>query len=116
MDAPTSTDLERAFFSLPDHERERIIRHGVALRAADLQKRLFLANSKVRAFAEHYRTTLEQLEKAGLPDNASLEMHEDYIQWRHWAGVVHQVTQTIAALQHLAHQGIPGEAFLDAGD
>lgn len=109
MDATTFTDLERAFSSLPRTERERIIRHGVALHVADLQKRLFLAESKVRSFAECYQTTLAQLEEAGLPDDASITMHEDYIQWRHWARVAHQVTQHIDALQHLAHQGIPLE-------
>ena len=116
MDATAFTDLERMFSSLPSAEREKIIRHGAALRMINLRQRLFLAESKMRSFAERYQTTLEQLEDAGLPDDASLEMHEDYIQWRHWVAVVCQVTQDINALQLIVHQGIPGEAPLDAGD
>lgn len=116
MDATNFADLERAFFSLPLPERERIIRHGVALRMTDLRKRLFLAESKARSFAERYRTTLEQLEDAGLPDDAGIEMHEDYIQWRHWASVARQVTLDIDALQYLARQGVSSETLSDVSD
>ena len=46
MDTEMTTALERAFSALSPEERETIIRHGVALRVADLKKRLFLAESK----------------------------------------------------------------------
>ena len=46
MDTEMMTAIERAFSALSREERETIIRHGVALRVADLKKRLFLAESK----------------------------------------------------------------------
>lgn len=115
MNTKNLTHLERAFASLPPEERERIIRHGVALRMLDLRNRLSLAESKVRHFEAQYGTTLEQIDARGLPDNASYEMHEDYILWHHWAEVTKKVAQDIAALQEIAQQGLLGEATTDGG-
>lgn len=116
MSTDALTEIERVFASLPRTERETIIRQGVVLRTTDLQKQLFLAESKLRWFSERYHTTLEQLEANGLPDDASMELHEDYILWRHWATVARQTAQDIAALQTIAHLGIPVEATADVGD
>jgi hypothetical protein len=116
MSTDTLTDIERVFSSLPRAEREKIILHGVVLRMTDLQKRLFLAESKLRWFSERYHTTLEQLEADGLPDDASIELHEDYILWRHWTTVARQTAQDIAALQAIARLGIAVEAASDGGD
>ena len=116
MDTEMMTALERAFSALSPEERETIIRHGVVLRVADRQKRLFLAESKLRAFAERYHTTLEQLDATGLPDDASYEMHEDYIMWHHWAAVAQKVAQDIQALQDIAQQGLFGTAIADVGN
>jgi hypothetical protein len=116
MDTEMLTALERAFLALSREERETIIRHGVALRVADLKKRLFLAESKIRSIGERYQTTLEQLEADGLPDDASYEMHEDYIMWHHWAAVAQQVTQDLQALQEIAQQGLVGKAIVDVGN
>lgn len=116
MSSVAMTTIEKAFLSLPQAERETIIRHGVAFRMADLRKRLFLAESKVRHFEEQYQTTLEHLDTAGLPDDASYEMHEEYILWHHWATVVQKVTQEIDSLQDIARQGLQGGAVANAGD
>lgn len=116
MDTEMMTALERAFSTLSREERETIIRHGVALRVAALKQRLFLAESKIRSFAERYQTTLEQLDAAGLPDDASYEMHEDYIMWHHWAAVAQQVAQDMQTLQEIAQQGLFGKAIADVGN
>lgn len=97
---------EQAFLSLPREEREVIISHGTALRLSDLNKRNFLATSKVRQFEEKYHMTLLQLEEEGLPDNATYEMHEDYIMWRHWTSVADKIAKHISALEEIAQQGL----------
>lgn len=106
MNTDVVTHIEQAFSALPRAEREAIIRHGVALRVADLRHRFFLAESKVRAFAERYQVTLEQWEATGLPDDASIDMHEDYILWRHWTAVARHTAQDLAALQEIAQHGL----------
>ncbi len=109
MDRDTATAIEENFLTLPRNEREMIIRHGVALRLSELRKRLFLAQSKTRQFEEKYRTTLAQLESRGLPDDASHEMHEDYLMWRHWTETARKLDADIASLQEIARHGLRWE-------
>lgn len=109
MSSELTTTIEKTFWSLPRDERDAIIRHGVALRMSELNKRLFLAESKIRHFEEKYQTPLEQLESQGLPDDVGFEMHEDYIMWHHWTEVVHKTRTDIASLQEIAQHGIGPE-------
>jgi hypothetical protein len=97
---------EEVFLSLPLEEREMIISHGTAVRLSDLKKRHFLATSKMQYFEEKYNTTLPKLESEGLPDDASYEMHEDYIMWRHWAKVADNIVQNIGFLEEIMQQGL----------
>ena len=109
-------EMEKAFQLLPPAEREAVISHGVALRLSDLKKRLFLAESKVRQLEEKYGATLNRIEKEGLPDNADVHMHEDYIMWRHWFGVAEKTRSDILLLEKIAERGVHlGELQIDAG-
>jgi hypothetical protein len=104
-------EVEAAFLALSPEEREAVISHGVALRLSDLRKRLFLAESKIRHFEEKYNTTLAQVEARGLPDDADYETHEDYVMWRHWAGVADKAKRDIVGLENIAQHGLyPGES------
>ena len=99
-------EVEKAFLALSPEEREAVISHGVALRLSDLRKRLFLAESKIRHFEEKYKITLAQVEARGLTDDADYEMHEDYVMWRHWAGVADKAKRDIAVLEKIAQHGL----------
>ena len=70
--------MENTFHALPPEERAAVISHGVAVRFSELNKRHFLAESKIRFFEDKYKTTLSEIERKGLPDDADYEMHEDY--------------------------------------
>ena len=104
--AAATGEMERAFLRLSSEEREAVISHGVALRLSHLKKRLFLAESKIRHFEEKYRLTLGELETRGLPDDASYEMHEDYVMWRHWTGVANKAKIDVDVLEKIAQQGL----------
>ena len=106
MDTGDTGQVESTFLSLPGEEREAIISLGAALRLSCLKKRLFLAENKVRHFQEQYGTTLAQLEAEGLPDDADYRMHEDYIMWHHWAGIVDKIKTDIATLEGIVQHGI----------
>lgn len=109
-------EMEKAFQLLPAAEREAVISHGVALRLSDLRKRLFLAESKVRQFEEKYKTTLNRIEEGGLPDQADVNMHEDYVMWRHWFGVAERTRSDILLLEKIAERGVHlGELKINAG-
>ena len=107
--------VEKAFLMLPPAEREMVITHGAALRLSDLRKRLFLAESKIHHFEEKYQTTLGQVESLGLPDEADYLVHEDYVMWRHWAGVAEKAKEDIALLEKIAEHGLLLGESLDAG-
>lgn len=102
----TTAQIETTFSTLPPDEREAIITHGAVLRLSSLKQRLFLAESKVRAYEEKYQTTLQEINDNGLPDNASVEMHEDYIIWSHWADVIEQCKKDLHILEQIASQGL----------
>lgn len=96
--------IEKSFLALAPNERATIIRRGVALGLSDLKKRLFLAESKARFFEGKYCTSLAQLDRQGLPDDAGVELHEDYLMWHHWAEALETVKQEIASLEEIAQQ------------
>jgi hypothetical protein len=98
--------IEAAFSSLPQREREAVITHGAMMRAASLQQRLFLAQSKVRSYEEKHQTTLTQLNQQGLPEQADYEMHEDYVAWSHWAEVAEQCQKDLTILEKITSQGL----------
>ena len=106
MDNEFRAQIEKIFESLPPEEREAIISHGVTLVLSNLKKRLFLAESKVRDFEGKYNVTLAHLDAEGIPDDADLEIHEDYVMWHHWADVADKVKKDIASLEEIAQQGL----------
>jgi hypothetical protein len=99
-------EMEKAFLTLSPEEREAVISHGVALRLSHLKNRLFLAESKIRHFEVKYKTTLDELEASGLDDDADYEGHEDYVMWRHWAGVANKAKRDMDVLEKIAQQGL----------
>ncbi len=98
--------IESRFLSLSPEEKTAVISHGVAVRFSDLNKRLFLAQNKIRVFEEKYRLKLSELEEKRLPNDADYEMHEDYIMWHHWSEVAEKVGKQIESLQSIAEYGV----------
>ena len=106
MKVSSMTQIGSAFLSLPRDEREAIISHGAALRLSSLRQRLFLAQSKVRAYEQKYHTSIRELRQTGLPDDAGYELHEDYIVWAHWAEVAESCAQDVVILEKIANRGL----------
>jgi len=115
MNGEFRRQIEEIFESLPREEREAIISHGVTLVLSNLKKRLFLAETKVQGFEEKYNSTLAHLAVEGIPDDADLEMHEDYVMWHHWDTVARKIKKDIASLEEIAQQGLSLGEFSLAG-
>ena len=105
------TEIEKKFSTLPDKDRETIISYGASLRLTSLKKRYFLAEQKVKYFENQYKTTLGKVETGGIPDDADHEMHEDYIEWSHWAMAAKKCKKEIALVQGIVQQGLRTEDF-----
>jgi hypothetical protein len=58
------------------------------------------AECKVREFEARYHTTLAQLEREGLPDDADYTIHEDYVEWRYWSRTLEQSQKAPKVLSH----------------
>lgn len=97
---------------MPPESKTAVIRHGVALYQMTLKKRLFLAQAKIKGFEDKYQIALSQLDEKGLPEDASYEMHEDYILWHHWNETVEKLTEQITLLDAIAENRLNvDEAF-----
>lgn len=110
----TDTLIEQMFGQLASRQRADIIYHGAMLRVSELNKRLFLAQSKVQGFESKYGTTLAQLEARGVPENASYEVHEDYILWEHWMAEMRRAQAELQSIEPLVRQIPPVERVQDA--
>jgi len=79
--------------------RQRLAELGAPLLVTEAEGRLTLAERKIKAFEQKYGITLDQLREHGLPDDASIEMHEDFIEWSGWQRTYAEARQTLEALQ-----------------
>ena len=101
---PLSKGTDEQEFSpteLVPEARRRLVELGAPLLLTEAEGRLALAERKVKAFEQKYGTTLTQLRRDGLPDDASMEMHEDFIEWSGWQRTHEEASQIINSLQHL---------------
>ena len=94
----TLSNVSDVFATLPREDQKEIFNIGTAFRVLDLQKRLAQAQDNVGRFEAKYGTTLDTLESEGLPEDASYEMHEDYIEWHYWARVREKTQDTLDVL------------------
>lgn len=106
MELNREEKIESLFTSLPPEAKSAIIVHGAALYQSTLKKRLFLAQAKIRQFEDKYQTSLSQVDKEGLPEDANYAMHEDYIMWHHWNDTVEKLSEQLAHLETFAKNGL----------
>ena len=76
----------------------------------EAEGRLALAERKVKAFEQKYGTPLTQLRRNGLPNDASMEMHEDFVEWSGWQRTYEEASQIVTSLQHLVEHEEISEA------
>jgi len=79
---------------------------GAPLLLTEVEGRLTLAEQKIGAFEQKYKTTLAQLRRDGLPDDASMEMHEDFIEWSGWQRTREEASQIRASLKPLLEKSL----------
>lgn len=69
---------------LPIQDWDRILQLGADSRTHELQTELSRAEQSIAKFEARFGLSLADLEKTGLPTNASFETHEAYIEWQSW--------------------------------
>ncbi len=78
--------------------QQRLLALGVPLLLTETEGRLALAERKIAGFERKYHTTLARLRRDGLPDDASIEMHEDFVEWSGWQSTQEEAVNLLAAL------------------
>ena len=90
--------------------RQRLIELGAPLLLTETEGRLALAERKIAVFERKYKSTLTSLNRDGLPDDASMAMHEDFVEWSGWQRTYEEASQTLAALPPLLEQSLVASA------
>lgn len=90
---------EFSFSELGAAVMQRLVELGAPLLWTEAEGRLALAEREIAALELKYGASLAQLRQTGLPEDASLEMHEDYIAWSGWQRTCEEAHQTIASLR-----------------
>jgi hypothetical protein len=98
IDSQRFTSHRQVLFpALTPDIQQRLIEFGIPLLLTETEGRLALAERKITAFERKYRTTLAQLRQDGLPDDASIEMHEDFVEWSGWQATQEEAVGLLAA-------------------
>jgi len=90
---------------VPDAQ-QRLVEFGAPLLLTEAEGRLALAERKIRVFEQKYGMPLARLRQNGLPDDASIEMHEDFIEWSGWQRTHEETSQTLASLKPLLEKSL----------
>jgi len=69
---------------LPIQDWDRILQLGADSHTHELQDELNRAEQALAKFEARFGMSLANLEKEGLPTNASFETHDAYIEWQSW--------------------------------
>ena len=94
---PTLLNLAK----LAPEAQKRLVEFGAPLLLTEAESRLALAERKISAFEQKHGTTLAQLQQDGLPEDASVEMHEDLVEWSGWQRTQEESGEILASLKLL---------------
>jgi hypothetical protein len=103
--------VDTSVAALPAAEREKLARYGALALARDTESRLELAKRNLAEFERKYGMTLERLNQVGLPDNAGLEEHEDYVEWSGWQSTLDEATAVLRNLRVILEATGAGDSF-----
>lgn len=93
--------IQTTSVKLPAQEWERIIQLGLDGHIEELESELARVSAKIQTFEVKYKMTFERLNEIGLPDNAGLEEHEDYVEWSSWEGYLAELNDKLVKLRAL---------------
>lgn len=92
--------------ALMPEAQQRLIELGTPLLLTETEGRLALAEQKIAVFERKYKITLAELRRNGLPDDASMTLHEDFVEWSGWQRTYEEASQILASLPPLLEQSL----------
>lgn len=98
--------LPTALFELPAEEKKYVYK-GLAtlakVRILDLQKKINIAKEKNKFFKEKYDMEFDVF-SSSFPDDATIEQHEDFIEWEFWSQTEKKCSDDLNKYNNLAGQ------------
>jgi hypothetical protein len=91
--------VNRFAVRLPIVEWERIVRLGTERHAEELEAELRAVRQQIAELEWKYGMPLKQLQQVGLPDDAGMEAHEDYVAWSSLEGYAAEPEQKLEGLR-----------------
>jgi len=109
MSAESTLKIEASLAALPPSERKRLALYGARLLFTEMEGRLALAARELARFESKYGMSLARLQQVGLPEDAGLEAHEDYVEWSGWQATYDEARQILETLQTILAESPTGE-------
>ena len=90
---------------IPPEELSNILKQGALLRLPYLEGRLLQARDNIQHLEKKYNSSLHQIKKKGIPEDAGFQMHEDFIEWEYWDDVLTKTETIVHHLRDLIEEG-----------
>jgi len=93
--------LDQTVIRLSTPEWTHIVRLGTEQHIQELSAELCEARQCIETLERKYGMSFSRLQRVGLPDDAGLEAHEDYVEWSSLEGYVAELTKKLASLESI---------------
>ena len=99
------TELLEKLKSLPEVERDQLIRAGIyeaALgRMQQLEREIEECKGRISSFETKYGMTFQEFESGLLQKDDALQVHEDYNDWFYWKQVLEEKNNFLPSFSYL---------------
>jgi hypothetical protein len=84
---------------LPTQVWQHIVQLGVERHIQELEDQLEEAQQRIAEFEHRFGMSLARLQEVGLPKDADLQAHEDYVEWSSWEGYQAEIQAKLEKLR-----------------
>jgi hypothetical protein len=78
---------------------QHIVQLGVERHIQELEEQLRETQQRIAEFEHQYGMSFARLQEVGLPEDAGLGAHEDYVEWSSWEGYQAELQERLEKLR-----------------
>jgi hypothetical protein len=84
---------------LPTQVWQHIVQLGVERHIQELEGQLEKAQQRIAEFEHQFGMSFARLQEVGLPEDAGLAAHENYVEWSSWEGYRTELEEQLETLR-----------------
>ena len=84
---------------LPTQVWQHIVQLGMERHIQELEVQLRETQQRIAEFEHQYGMSFARLQEVGLPEDAGLGAHEDYVEWSSWEGYQAELQERLKKLR-----------------